>query len=147
MILRSTGGSSSHSRVGNSIGGLSKDSVEESDIIGDNSSCEMVAEIIATFNNSVNIFVCVGDNNLERTKEFSSTQLEVFDELFETDLNGCRFICTISFRDVVFIGKRFASEEKFGSRYFQTFINVFLNSFVVPGDNRANSQIGKLTFL
>ena len=147
MILRSTGGSSSHSRVCNSIGGLSEDSVKESDIIGDNSSSEMVTEIIAAFNNSVNIFVSVRDNNLERTKEFSSTQLEVFNELFKTDLNGCRFISTISFRDVVFVGKRFASEEKFGSRYFQTLIDVFLNSFVVPCDDRANSQIRKLTFL
>lgn len=52
----------------------------------------MVLEVVAAFNYSIDVTVTIGNNHLEGTEEFSTAEIEIVDELFKTDLNGCGFI-------------------------------------------------------
>lgn len=92
MVLRSSCSPSSNSRIGDTIYCLSKYSVKEMDIIRYNTCSQMVLEVVAAFNYSIDVTVTIGNNHLEGTEEFSTAEIEIVDELFKTDLNGCGFI-------------------------------------------------------
>ena len=69
-----------------------------------------MTEVIATLDYSVDIFIRVRDNNLERSKHFLAAKIEVFDKLFKADLNGSWLERTINFGNIMFGSERFATK-------------------------------------
>jgi hypothetical protein len=147
VVLGSSSCPSSDAWVGDSIDGLSKDSVKEADIVRDETGSEVMAEVIAAIDDGVDVLITIRNNNLERAKKFLAAELEILDELFDADLNCSGLIGAVDFRDVVLDWKRFSSEKQFRSRDLQDLIDVVLDSLVVPGQHRANSQIIKFATL
>lgn len=82
VILRCSSGSSSEAAIGDSIDSLTKHFIQKQNIIWDNSCSEMVLKGIAALNNSVNILISIRNNNLERTEQFNTAQIEILLELF-----------------------------------------------------------------
>jgi len=62
----------------------------------------MILKIVATLYDSIDILVPIGNNQLERTEEFFTTNFKILDKLFKRNLNGCRLICPIASGDMMF---------------------------------------------
>lgn len=94
-------------------------------------------EVVATFDDSINILVSVRNDELEGTKELLAANLEVLDELVKWKLDSCGLISSINFRNVM-VFERFASKAELGTGDRKNFINVSLNSGIVPSEDGAN---------
>ena len=60
-----------------------------------------MTKVITALDHSINILICIRNNNLEWTKEFSAAKVEILDKLLETYLNCSWLIGSINFRNVV----------------------------------------------
>jgi hypothetical protein len=69
MVLWSSSGPSPDSRISYSIGCLTQHPVQKQNIIGNDTSRQMVAKIVQALNHSVDFVLFVGNDDLEWTKK------------------------------------------------------------------------------
>lgn len=77
MILRRTSSPCPVSSVSHSVDGLAQHSIEEKHIVRDNTSSEMMREIVAAADDSIDILISIRNDQLEGTEELLTAELEV----------------------------------------------------------------------
>ena len=148
VVLRGTRSASAPSIVGSSIDGVTKDVVGEDGVVRDDSSCQVVRNALADVKNGLDLTVAVLRNNLERSEQLSCQKLSLLltTEVLQRDINCSWLPCAIFLWDRVVL-QRSASEKDLSAVELKNGIDVGLDGFVVPGENRANSKVLEAAFL
>jgi len=146
MVLRGTSSTCLNTVVGDSIDSVRKDFLSEGSVVGNDTSGQMSLLLFEDLEYSFFLAVIEFRDNLEGSEELGGQKLELLGtaEVLERYEDGSGLISSIFVVDGVVL-EGVSSEQELSTIEFHASINMSLDSFSRPGDNRSAGEVFEAT--